>query len=180
MSDAGNSTMTGITENSHDLAKKLGEHLSNRQWTCALAESCTGGLIGHLITAIPGSSDYFAGGIVAYSNEAKSRFLDVSPETLREFGAVSPETATRMATGARAGFGADLGIASTGIAGPGGGTDRKPVGLVYIAVETPEQSIVRELRLLGDREQNIQDSATAALRLALLVTAGSNQSGREH
>lgn len=159
--------MSRTTENPHELSITFGDHLRGRQWTCAVAESCTGGFIGHLITAIPGSSDYFAGGIIAYSNEAKVKFLNVRPETLKAVGAMSAETAAEMAAGVCAGFQADLGIASTGIAGPAGATDRKPVGLIYIAVATPEDSLVRELHLDGDREQNIRDTALAALHLGI-------------
>lgn len=143
--------------------------LRERGWTCATAESCTGGLIGHLITSIAGSSDYFLGGVIAYSNDAKIRHLGVARETLDSVGAVSPETAAQMAAGARRALGADFGISSTGIAGPGGATDRKPVGLIYIGLSTPDSEEVRELRLSRDRIGNINETARAALQLSLDV-----------
>lgn len=145
----------------------LGEALRERGLTCAVAESCTGGLIGHLITSIAGSSDYFQGGIIAYSNDAKVRLLNVEQEILASVGAVSSETAAAMARGVRPALAADVGISSTGIAGPGGATARKPVGLVYIGVATPQGVVIRELRLDGDRAENIERSAIMALQLAL-------------
>jgi PncC family amidohydrolase len=149
-----------------ECSRQLGERLRERGWTCATAESITGGYIGHLLTAISGSSDYFLGGILAYGNEAKTKILNVRQETLERVGAVSPECAREMATGARSLFGASIGIASTGIAGPGGATARKPLGLVYLAVAWPGGVEVREIRLQGDRLENIQASASTALQLA--------------
>ena len=150
-----------------ELSAELGRLLRERAWNCSIAESCTGGLIGSWITSLAGSSDYFLGGVIAYSNGAKNALLGVSQSTLDEVGAVSSECSLEMAQGVRKAFDAQLGISSTGIAGPGGATARKPVGLIYIAVATPERSEVRELRLDGDRLQNIHASAVAALELAL-------------
>lgn len=116
---------------------------------------------------IAGSSDYYQGGVIAYSNEAKQDLLSVSADTLASVGAVSPETASEMASGARNALHADVGISTTGIAGPGGATARKPVGLIYVAVATPEGGEVRELRLHGDRLANIQQTAFEALQLAI-------------
>jgi nicotinamide-nucleotide amidase len=149
------------------LSTEFAAALRARGWSCATAESCTGGLVGHIITSLAGSSDYFKGGVIAYSNQAKLDLLDVKESTLEARGAVSAETAGEMARGARVALAADVGIATTGIAGPGGATERKPVGLVYIAVSTPERESVRELRLNGDRIENIEQSAAAALRLAI-------------
>jgi PncC family amidohydrolase len=149
------------------LAAELGERLRERAWQLAVAESCTGGLIGHRITSISGSSDYFAGGVIAYSNSAKEQLLGVAQETLARVGAVSRETALEMAHGARRALEADVGISSTGIAGPGGATPRKPVGLVYVAVATPVDEHVIELHLDGDRLTVIEASTHAALQLAL-------------
>src|SRR4030067_457220 len=115
---------------------RLAQAFRTRGWTLALAESCTGGLVGHRLTNIPGSSDYFLGGIVAYAYEAKERLLAVRHQTLYEHGAVSRETAIEMARGARLALGADVGVSVTGIAGPGGGLPDKPVGLTWIAVST--------------------------------------------
>jgi PncC family amidohydrolase len=145
----------------------LGEALRARGWSCATAESCTGGGIAHDITAIAGSSDYFVGGVVAYSNPVKADLLGVQQRTLDSVGAVSAECAAEMAAGVRRALGADVGISSTGIAGPGGATARKPVGLVYIGVSTPLADEVRELRLSGDRLTIIADSIAAAMRLAI-------------
>jgi len=150
-----------------ELSAELGGLLRERGWNCATAESCTGGLIGSWITSLAGSSDYFPGGIVAYSNGAKTRLLGVSQSTLDAVGAVSRECALEMASGARQAFNAQIGISSTGIAGPGGATARKPVGLIYVAAATPDRSEVRELHLDGDRLRNIHESAVAALELTL-------------
>ena len=111
----------------------------------ATAESCTGGSVAARITALAGASDYFAGGIVAYANEAKAHLLGVSQETLATRGAVSAECAREMAEGARRAFGTDFAVATTGIAGPGGATARKPVGLVYIALAGPEGVVAEGL-----------------------------------
>jgi PncC family amidohydrolase len=145
----------------------LGEALRARGWSCATAESYTGGGIAHDITAIAGSSDYFVGGVVAYSNPVKADLLGVQQRTLDSVGAVSAECAAEMAAGVRRVLGVDVGVSSTGIAGPGGATARKPVGLVYIGVSTPLADEVRELRLSGDRLTIIADSIAAAMRLAI-------------
>lgn len=149
------------------LSAELGEQLRGRAWQLAVAESCTGGLIGYRITSISGSSDYFAGGVIAYSNRSKEQLLGVAPATLASVGAVSAECALEMARGVRRALEADVGIASTGIAGPGGATPRKPVGLVYVAVSAPHTEDVLELRLAGDRLAVMDAAANAALQLAL-------------
>ena len=159
------STEARALERSSQLAGLLQQH----GWTCATAESCTGGLIGSWITALAGSSDYFMGGIISYSNAAKAELLHVPQSVLDSVGAVSAECAQAMADGTRAAFGTQVGISSTGIAGPGGATARKPVGLIFVAVSTPAGVEVRELRLEGDRRSNIHDSALAALDLAVHV-----------
>ncbi|HIP99315.1 TPA: nicotinamide-nucleotide amidohydrolase family protein, partial [Candidatus Bipolaricaulota bacterium] len=117
---------------------EVGERLRKLGKTLAVAESCSGGLLAMRITEVPGASDYFLGGIVSYANAAKERLLAVPGEVLAERGAVSPECARAMALGVKRAFGADYALAITGIAGPGGGTPEKPVGLVYIAVAGPE------------------------------------------
>lgn len=135
-----------------NLLVKLGEMLLKENKKIAFAESCTGGLLSRLITDIPGSSNYFWGSVTSYSNEAKKFFLGVKEETLDTYGAVSRETAEEMAMGILKASGADIGLSITGIAGPGGGTDKKPVGLVYIGIAEDNYCNVRELRFPGDRE----------------------------
>lgn len=159
--------MAVLDDHALELSEQLADALRQRSWSCSTAESCTGGLIGSFITALAGSSDYFMGGVISYSNAAKTELLNVPQSTLDTIGAVSSACAEAMALGTRSRFGTHIGISSTGIAGPGGGTARKPVGLVYVAVSTPHGGAVRELRLDGDRRANIQASAIAALELAL-------------
>lgn len=144
-----------------------GDQLRARRYRLAVAESCTGGLVGDLITNVPGSSDYFAGGILAYSNEAKKKLLDVKDETLKQYGAVSKQTALEMARGVRRQLCVDVGLSVTGIAGPGGGTPEKPVGLTWIGLSTPEGEWARQYVWQQDRLGNKRDSAEAALKLLL-------------
>jgi PncC family amidohydrolase len=149
---------------------EAGEALRRVGWRVCTAESCTGGLIAHRLTNIPGSSAYVLGGIVAYANEIKMALLGVPQETLIAFGAVSEQTAEAMARGALARFDADLAVAVTGIAGPSGGTPDKPVGLTYIAAAT-RSGILRVERHVwqGDRETIKEQSADAALRLIMVL-----------
>ena len=150
---------------SETLEELIGKLLTERKLTVALGESCTGGLIAHRLTNVPGSSSYVLGGIIAYSNEAKERLLGVRHATLEEHGAVSGETAIEMARGARAALGADIGLSVTGIAGPGGGTPEKPVGLVYIVLSAGSMERVERFVWDGDREENKALSAEAALSM---------------
>jgi len=136
-----------------------------RGLTLATAESCTGGMVGERLTGIPGSSDVYLGGVVAYANGAKAALLGVPAEVLERHGAVSAESAAAMAAGARAALGADVAASVTGIAGPGGGTPVKPVGLVFAHVETPEASFGRRLDLPGDRESVRTRAAAIVLHL---------------
>jgi nicotinamide-nucleotide amidase len=141
--------------------------LTRKQKTLALAESCTGGFIAHQITNVPGASEIFLGGIVAYSNDVKRQFLGVRVATLKKHGAVSEAVAREMAVGARKKFGADFAIAVTGIAGPGGGTKSKPVGTVFISVAGTFGTIVeRRLNYFG-REKFKEATARQALELLL-------------
>jgi PncC family amidohydrolase len=143
----------------------IGELLVEQGLTLATAESCTGGLVSHRITNISGSSAYFLGGFVTYSNEAKETLLGVHHETLQAHGAVSEQTAREMAQGARRQMGADLAVSVTGIAGPTGGTPEKPVGLVYIALSAPDTGVCQRYLWQGDRIANKEQSAEAALQL---------------
>ncbi len=127
-----------------DLAREQG-------FTIGAAESCTGGLVAARLTSVPGSSDAFSGGVVPYDNRLKVELLGVPEDTLNRHGAVSAETAEAMAQGARSALAADVGVSVTGVAGPGGGTPEKPVGLVYLHASTPSSEESMELRLPGDR-----------------------------
>lgn len=150
----------------------LGKALNKRRASLAVAESCTGGLISHRITNISGSSAYFERGIVAYSNKTKIDCLGVPEEVIKTFGAVSPETAIAMASGIMKSANTTFGLAVTGIAGPGGGTEKKPVGLVYIAVAGHDSTDVLDFRFEGDREAIKEKTANAALTwLVSKVTA---------
>jgi nicotinamide-nucleotide amidase len=140
-----------------------------RGLTLATAESCTGGLVGARITSVPGSSDVYVGGVVAYANRVKEAELGVAAATLAEHGSVSAETAAEMATGVRARLGADVGIAVTGIAGPDGGTPEKPVGLVFLHAETPDGGHGLEFSFPSDRETIRARATVAALHLARRV-----------
>lgn len=131
----------------------------------AAAESCTGGEIGHRITALPGCSDYFLGSIVSYANSAKMQLLGVPESVLQAVGAVSADCARAMAEGARRAFGAAIAVSTTGIAGPGGATARKPVGLVYIGLATDQETIAEEHIFPGDRKSVIDAAASRALEL---------------
>lgn len=150
-----------------ELAGRLQATCLERGLTVATAESCTGGLVAHLLTEVSGSSGYLRGGIVAYANEIKSALLDVPGEVIEAHGAVSAQVARAMAEGARARLGTDLGVGVTGVAGPDGGTDAKPVGLVYIAVAGLGSPEVRRCMWTGDRSENKRLSAGVALELLL-------------
>jgi nicotinamide-nucleotide amidase len=147
------------------LAGVIGRQLLAKGQTIAIAESCTGGLVGQLLTKVPGSSAYFLGGVVAYSNALKERFLGVEPETLLRHGAVSPETARAMAEGIRCRTGADYALSVTGIAGPDGGSADKPVGTVYLGLAAPEKTYDFPCHFSGDRGQIQSISAYTALDL---------------
>jgi PncC family amidohydrolase len=148
-------------------AQHAGRLLRERGLSLATAESCTGGLIGHLLTEIPGSSDYYQGGLISYSNALKQSELGVDLATLEHHGSVSAQTCIAMAQGARERYGTDVALAVTGIAGPGGDTPGKPVGLTYVAVADAAGHDVQRHQWFGDRHRNKVASAAAAL--ALLV-----------
>lgn len=150
-------------EDADDLASVVLDLCRGKGITIAVAESCTGGMLGQRLTAIAGSSDVFQGGIIAYENEVKRNQLGVSEEILKTHGAVSVECAAAMASGVRRSLGTKIGVSITGIAGPGGGTAEKPVGTVCIAIDGEGVSGAKALRLIGDREEIRQRSAQSAL-----------------
>lgn len=143
----------------------IGNTLRKRKLTLALAESCTGGYLSHLITSVPGSSDYFLGSIIPYAYEVKMRQLGVKPETLEKYGAVSEPTIQEMANIVRAKFNTDIGVATSGIAGPGGATPDKPVGTVWIGYSDKHQTVTKKLQLSNDRAINIKLASTHVLNL---------------
>ena len=150
------------------LEEKVGQLLNANNLSISTAESCTGGLVGHRLTNVSGSSDYYLGGIVSYSNSVKENNLGVAIETLNKHGAVSYETAIEMAENVRSKLDSDLGLAITGIAGPRGGTDEKPVGLTYIALADGKDTMVKEFRFLTERILNKNASCQAALNMVRL------------
>jgi nicotinamide-nucleotide amidase len=151
--------------NQDNLETVIGRMLKTKGWRLGLAESCTGGLIGHRITNVPGSSEYYLGGVNCYSNQLKISLLGLAPETLASHGAVSPETAKEMAEGIRKRIRAEVGLAITGIAGPGGESEGKPVGLIYLAVALPDRTEVERRLFPFDRIGNKEAAAQAGLAL---------------
>ena len=147
------------------LEEQIGALLRKHEKTISIAESCTGGLISHRITNIPGSSNYYNCSVIAYSNQSKTDILHVSPTTLTRFGAVSRQTAIELAQGIKQVSGSDLGLAVTGIAGPGGGTPEKPVGLVYICLASDESVVCEKFRFKGKREEIKSQACEAALEM---------------
>jgi nicotinamide-nucleotide amidase len=153
-------------EGSETMEDVVGRALTTRKMTIAVAESCTGGLIGHRLTQVPGSSNYLDRVLVCYSNEAKMELLDVSKVILARHGAVSPEVAAAMAKGVRERSGTDVGLSVTGIAGPGGGTAQKPVGLVYVGFDAKGAGVLaKEFRFHGPRDTIKLRASQAALNL---------------
>lgn len=157
------------------LESAIGNLLKNSRKTLALAESCSGGYVAHLVTSIPGSSAYFNGSVVPYHNQFKQEILGVRVETLASKGAVSEETVLEMAGGVRELFGADFGLASSGIAGPDGGTEEKPVGTVWIACAGKDFVEAKKLQLTQDRLLNIQLTAVAVLNLLRICFIQNNK-----
>lgn len=158
-------------DHDNSLSEQLGQVLREKGLYLVTAESCTGGLLGHLITEVPGSSDYYLGGFVAYSNEAKMRFLGVSPETLEKYGAVSEKTVREMAAGARRAFAGIqppekiITVAISGVAGPGGGTAEKPVGTVWIGILLKEFGLEEKFSIDGNRSEIKERSAIQAIQM---------------
>ena len=160
----------GVDDDS--MASVLGGLLQQRKWKLALAESCTGGMLGSLLTEVAGSSVWFDRAWVTYSNESKTAMLGVPAETIATVGAVSQETAAAMAAGARERSGCAVALSITGIAGPSGGTPEKPVGTVFLACATPDRVETRALKLVGDRERIRMGAAWAAMDLARRALLG--------
>ena len=179
------SAVAELASNIYDLAQKyiyaedwitleqsVGESLREKGLMIALAESCTGGLLGDRITDVPGSSEYFAGSVICYSDKAKINLVGVKSETLKKYGAVSEETAAEMAAGVRKVFDADIGVSITGIAGPGGGTDEKPVGFTCFGLDDGEKPFTRSVTFYRDRRFNKELSAQTALNSVRLRITG--------
>ena len=135
------------------LEKLIGDHLRNKGCTLSIAESCTGGLICDRITDVSGSSDYFEGGMVTYSNESKAKYLGIPLDDIKKYGAVSPQVAKKMAQGVRKAFGTTFGLSTTGVAGPTGGTKKAPIGRVFIGLSSGKRTWVMKLDLKGSRRQ---------------------------
>lgn len=150
----------------------LGELLKAKKKTVSTAESCTGGMISHMITSVPGSSDYYTGSIISYANEVKTGEMNVSPAILEKHGAVSEECVRAMAEGVRKKLKTDYSVATSGIAGPGGGTEEKPVGTVWIAVAGPKKTFAKKFRFGGDRERNILAASITTLALLRKMILG--------
>jgi nicotinamide-nucleotide amidase len=148
-------------------AAEIIDILRDRKLTLGTVESATGGLIAHLITNIPGSSDVFRGSIVSYSNDIKMNLAGVKTATLAQYGAVSSQVASEMADGGRKALGVDICVADTGIAGPGGATPCKPVGLFYLGLSTKDGTDTQKHLFTGSREENKQQAAQTALTLVL-------------
>jgi nicotinamide-nucleotide amidase len=146
------------------LEKTIGNLLRERGWTLSIAESCTGGLVCDRITNISGSSDYFMGGMVTYSNESKAEHLGISLDFIKRYGAVSPQVARKMAQGVRKAFNTTFGLSTTGVAGPTGGTKRSPIGRVFIGFADGRRSWVRREDLKGSRRDIKEQAAEKALQ----------------
>lgn len=151
--------------NIDELSRAIGRRLVRRKITVSVCESCTGGMFGSIITRIPGSSKYFSGGVIAYSNDVKKKIVGVKTETLRKYGAVSAEVAKEMARGIQEKLKSDIGIGITGIAGPLGSSKKKPVGLVYIGLSYKKKLFVEKFLLKGNRDQIRKKSCREALML---------------
>jgi len=162
------------------LEKVIGDHLREKGWTLSIAESCTGGLICDRITNVSGSSDYFMGGMVTYSNESKAKHLGIPSDYIKRHGAVSQEVAQKMAQGIRKVFNTTFGLSTTGVAGPTGGTKRSPIGRVFIGVAIGKRTWVRQEDLKGSRREIKEKAAERALEFFCerLVRSGGSRFGK--
>jgi len=158
------------------LEKLIGNRLRKKRWTLSIAESCTGGLICDRITDVPGSSDYFEGGMVNYSNESKAKHLGIPLDDIKRYGAVSPQVARKMAQGVRKAFGTTFGLSTTGVAGPTGGTKRAPIGRVFIGLTHERRSWVRKEDLKGSRREIKEKATEKALQLFYEILIHSRRS----
>ena len=154
----------GVKIMRNSLEKTIGDRLRERGWTVSIAESCTGGLICDRITDVSGSSEYFEGGMITYSNESKARHLGISLDYIKKYGAVSPQVAKKMAQGVRKAFGTNFGLSTTGVAGPTGGTKRAPIGRVFIGLTHERRSWVRKEDFKGSRRKIKEMAAEKALQ----------------
>jgi nicotinamide-nucleotide amidase len=146
------------------LEKTIGNHLREKGWTLSIAESCTGGLISDRITNVSGSSDYFMGGMVTYSNESKAEHLGIPSAVIKRYGAVSPQVARKMAQGVRKAFNTTFGLSTTGVAGPTGGTKRSPIGRVFIGISDGKRTWVKREDLKGSRREIKKKATEEALQ----------------
>jgi PncC family amidohydrolase len=146
------------------LEKIIGDRLKERGWTLSIAESCTGGLISDRLTDVPGSSDYFEGGMVTYSNESKAKHLGIPLDYIKKYGAVSPQVARKMAQGVRKAFNTTFGLSTTGVAGPTGGTKRAPIGRVFIGFTNGRKTWVRREDFKGSRREIKRKAAERSLK----------------
>jgi PncC family amidohydrolase len=153
----------GVRIMDNSLEKIIGDHLREKGWTLSIAESCTGGLICDRITNVSGSSDYFEGGMVTYSNESKAKHLGIPLDYIKRYGAVSPQVASKMAQGVRKAFNTTFGLSTTGVAGPTGGTKRSPIGRVFIGVADGRRTWVRKFDLKGNRREIKKKAAERSL-----------------
>ena len=148
-----------------ELKAEIGKLLRESGLKLSVAESATGGIVASMLIDIPGSSDYFLGGVVSYANQVKMKVLGVREETLQNYGAVSPETAAEMADGVKRLMNTDIAVADTGIAGPTGGSNDKPIGLFYLGISTREGTLTEKHVFQGDRAENRMNAAMAMLNL---------------
>jgi PncC family amidohydrolase len=146
------------------LEKIIGDRLKERGWTLSIAESCTGGLISDRLTDVPGSSDYFEGGMVTYSNESKAKHLGIPLDYIKNYGAVSPQVARKMAQGVRKAFNTTFGLSTTGVAGPTGGTKRAPIGRIFIGFTNGRRTWVRREDFKGSRREIKRKAAERSLK----------------
>jgi nicotinamide-nucleotide amidase len=155
----------GLKTMRNSLEKAIGDRLRKKGWTLAIAESCTGGLISDRITNVSGSSDYFEGGMVTYSNESKAGHLGIPLDYIKKYGAVSPQVAKKMAQGVRKAFSTTFGLSTTGVAGPTGGTKRSPIGRVFIGLTNGKRTWVRKEDFKGTRRQIKEKATKKALKV---------------